>query len=406
MNRQPYGSPPRWWPPKLSPHWVTLSRRWRHRQLRNDQQLVDIKSKGLKHLRDAVTAGHGVLIAPNHSAHYDSAALYAAADEIDQPLYFMTAWQVFAMSSRFERWAMQRLGCFSIDRESTDKTAFKQAVAILKEEPHPLVIFPEGDIYHTTDRVTPFREGAAAIALSAAKGDRPIVVIPCAIRFQYVDDPTEQLHELLTRLEERLYLRPLPASSLQSRIHRFAEAALALKELDYLGRTSQGRLRDRVNTLIETVLTQLESRHGLRSAGRTPPERVKDLRRKVIAQLELATNGNGDQRRYQQLQQDMEDIFFVMQCFSYPGDYLSAEPSIERLAETADKFEEDVLGVDVPTVRGRRKVQIAFGEPIPVVRTAGGRGQTTDLTDQMQQSVQHLLSETAPAAPPNVPQNG
>ena len=393
MNRQPYGSPPRWWPPKLSATFVRLSRRWRHRQLRVKQQLSAISTSGLQHVREAIAAGQGVLIAPNHSAHYDSAALYAALDEIDQPLYFMTAWQVFGMSSWFECWAMQRLGCFSIDRESTDKTAFKQAVSILKEEPHPLVIFPEGDIYHTTDRVTPFREGAAAIALSAAKSDRPIVVIPCGIRFHYVDDPTRELHDLLSRLEARLYLRPNPDARLKDRIHRFAEAALALKELDYLGRTSQGRLRDRVSDLVEAVLAQLESHHDLRPGDRTPPERVKELRRKVIAQLELATGNNGDRGRYEQLQQDMEDIFFVMQCFSYPGDYLVEEPSIERLAETADKFEEDVLGVDVPSIRGRREVKIKFGEPIPVVRASKGRGQTVELTDQMQHSVQYLLDE-------------
>ena len=370
-----------------------MSRKIRRRQLRTKQQIVGISSTGLEHVQEAVASGHGVLIAPNHSAHYDSAALYVAADEISQPLYFMVAWQVFGMASYFDRWAMQRLGCFSIDRESTDKTAFKQAVTILKESPHPLVIFPEGDIYHTTDRVTPFREGAAAIALSAAKGERPISIIPCGIRFKYVDDPTDQLHDLLSQLEERLYLRPHPETNLQVRIHRFAEAALALKELDYLGRTSTGRLRDRINMLIEAVLGQLESRHGLRAGERNAPERVKELRRKVIAQMELVSADNGDRQRYNELQQDMEDIFFVMQCFSYPGDYLSEEPSIERLAETADKFEEDVLGVEVPTVRGKRQVQIEFGKPLSVVRSAKGRGQTTELTLQMQQAVQGLLDQ-------------
>lgn len=393
MNRQPFGSPPRWWPPKLSPLWVKLTRRWRRKQLRVKQQIVDIAAQGFEHVTDAVAAGQGVLITPNHSAHYDSVTLYAAADEVGLPLYFMTAWQVFAASSRFEQWAMQRLGCFSIDREATDKSAFKQAVAILKGEPYPLVIFPEGEIYHTTDRVTPFRDGAAAIALSAAKGERPIVVVPCGIRFSYVDDPTERLHELLSQLEQRIYLRPLPETPLQVRMHRFAEAALALKELDYLGRTSQGRLRDRVRALIEAVLSQLEVRHDLRAAGRTPPERAKQVRRKVIAQLERNALNNGDAQRHQQLQQDMEDVFFVTQCFSYPGDYLHENPSIERLAETADKFEEDVFDVPVPTVRGRRRVDIRCGQPIEVVREQRGRGQTEELTALVQRRVQELLDE-------------
>jgi len=392
MNRQPYGSPPKWWPPKLSPAWVKLSRRWRRRQLRVKQRIVAITCDGAHRLREAVADGCGVLIAPNHSAHYDSAALYAAADEIDQPLYFMTAWQVFAMSSPLERWAMQRLGCFSIDRESNDKNAFKKAVAILKHEPHPLVIFPEGDIYHTTDRVTSFREGAAAIALSAAKGERRIVAVPCGIRFQYVDDPTEELHDLLSRLEQRIYLRPSRGAPLEQRIRRFAEAALALKELDYLGHTSQGRLRDRVRALIEAVLGRLEARHGLRPGDRTPPERAKEVRRRIISRLEDLWAQDGDAASAEQLQQDMEDVFFVMQCFSYPGDYLSDKPSIERLAETADKFEEDVLQVDTPTVRGRRRVHIRFGEPINVERSGQGRRQTVELTAQLQKSVQFLLN--------------
>jgi hypothetical protein len=91
----------------------------------------------------------------------------------------------------------------------------------------------------------------------------------------------------------------------------------------------------------------------------------------------------------------MEDIFFVMQCFSYPGDYLVESPSIERLAETADKFEEDILGVDVPSVRGRRRVQIEFGEPLPVTRGEKSRNQTAELTQTLQQRVQSLVSQMA-----------
>ena len=227
MNRQPYCRPPRAWGPRMSPLWVQLTRGYRWRVLQRKQRIVEIKTHNMQVMRDAVQAGHGVLVTPNHSAHYDSAALYIAADRIDQPLYFLTAWQVFALSSRFEQWAMQRLGCFSIDRESTDRAAFKCAVDILQNKRHPLVIFPEGDIYHTTDIVTPFREGAAAIALSAAKrSQRPLVVIPCAIRFQHVDDPTPALRTAVASMEQRLYLRSHSEQPLVDRVHTLAEAAL------------------------------------------------------------------------------------------------------------------------------------------------------------------------------------
>ena len=95
------------------------------------------------------------------------------------------------------------------------------------------MIFPEGDIYHVSDRVTPFRDGAATIVLSAARrADRTIVVLPCGIKFWYVEDPTEEL------LEQRFCLRTQPNRPLVDRIYRLAEALLALKELDYLSATS------------------------------------------------------------------------------------------------------------------------------------------------------------------------
>ena len=398
MNRQPYGTPPRYWEPKLSPTFVRLSRRRRRKQLRERQLLTEVKATGLDRVVKAIEVGHGVLITPNHSAHYDSAALYLAADQADSPLYFMVAWQVFGMATNFECWAMQRLGCFSIDRESTDRQAFKQAVQILEDEPHPLVIFPEGDIYHTGDRVTPFREGAAAIAITAAKREqRSVVAIPCGIRFTYVDDPSPGLHDLLDRLEDRLHLRQRRDMPLPVRIHRFAEAALALKELDYLGRTSSGKLRERIVALTEAVLTQLEARHTIPVSSRTPPERAKELRRRIIDKVEDDQLRRSQPAAYHQLQQDMEDVFFVIQCFSYPGDYLAEQPSIERMAETLDKFEEDVFGVDVPGVRGRRCVRIEFGEPI-AVPSARQRDGSAELTKTMQSRVQGIIDGLRAAA--------
>lgn len=64
---------------------------------------------------------------------------------------------------------LQQHGCFSVDREGTDMPAFRHAVAILKEKINPLVIFPEGEVYHINERVTPFREGPAAIVLTPSK---------------------------------------------------------------------------------------------------------------------------------------------------------------------------------------------------------------------------------------------
>lgn len=380
----------------MTPAVVRSTRGYRRWQLRSQQKIKKINVTGGEHLADALSAGHGVMLTPNHAAHYDSAALYVAADRLNTPLFYMTAWQVFGMSSKWDQSLMQRMGCFSIDRESADRKAYKQAVQILQNESAPLVIFPEGDIYHITDRVTPFREGAAAVAVSAARrSDRPIAVVPCGIKFWYLDDPTEHLHRLMTRLDERLLLRPEKKWPLEHRIYRFAEALLALKEIEYVGSSRSGQLADRIRRLAQAILTDQECRYGIDNSSKALPDRVKELRRKIITRLDEIKSKKPlkPDEEFIHLSRDMDDLFFVMQLYSYPGDYLTDSPSIERLAETLDKFEEDVLGLEIPTVRGRRRVEIRFGEPFFVPTESNGRGAVNELTEKMQREVQKIVSQ-------------
>ncbi len=126
----------------------------------------------MDHLRTAAGAGQGVMITPNHSGHADPFIMYHVSDEVRRPFYFLTAWQVFQQLGPIGRRMLQHHGCFSIDREGTDLKAFRQATDVLEQGQHPLVVFPEGEVYHINERVTPFRQGAAAIALSAARRGR------------------------------------------------------------------------------------------------------------------------------------------------------------------------------------------------------------------------------------------
>ncbi len=182
MNRAPYQKPPRWWSPKLSRSWICVWKPLRTRRRIRQQRLVDVELRGLEHVRQSVRQGCGVLITPNHSSHADCFALYEASDALGLPFYVMVAWQVFHQGGWFKQLALRHHGCFSVDREGTDFHALRKAREVLQSEPYPLVIFPEGEVYHINDRITPFREGPAAIALLAArKADRPIVCVPCAL---------------------------------------------------------------------------------------------------------------------------------------------------------------------------------------------------------------------------------
>jgi hypothetical protein len=121
--------------------------------------------------------------------------------------------------------------------------------------------------------------------------------------------------------------------------------------------------------------------------GGTVPERVKTLRQHTMNRLAAAAP---DADRLADMQ-NLDDLFRVVQLYSYPGDYVSKNPSVERVAETLDKFEEDVLEAALPAVRGRRNVCVRFGEPLPVERVPGRRDAAAGLTDALEERVQELL---------------
>ena len=357
------------------------------------QRLLDVQVEGHDHLKQAIADGHGILITPNHAGHADPFTMYAVADEVATQFYFMAAWQVFQKASFLKRRVLQHHGVFSVDREGTDLRAFRQSTKILQSHRNPLVIFPEGEVYHINERVTPFREGPAAIAITAAKkADRKVVCVPCAIRYHYVEDPTDALLAVMARLEQEIYWRPRGDLPLHQRIARFAEGALALKELEYLGSTRSGTLRDRIQSLTDAILTQIEKRHGLSSDGSTIPERIKSCRQQAIKQLEKIED---DEAKTREFHDNLDDLFVVVQLFSYPGDYVAEHPKIERIAETIDKFEEDFLDVATATIRGARRAVVRIGEPIPVDPSAGRKAGAPVLTALLEERVQALINESA-----------
>jgi 1-acyl-sn-glycerol-3-phosphate acyltransferase len=382
---------PQVWKPSVNPAMVKFLRPFRDRQRKRQIKISDIEVEGESIVQDRLKKGEGVMIMPNHSSHADPYVIYSAADQVGTALHVMATWHVFDDKSWLARWLLTKHGCFSVDREANDIGAFRLATSILQERPEPLVIFPEGEIYHCNGRVTPFREGAAAIAVAAArKSKRPITCIPCAIRYNYVDDPTESLLTAMSELERSIFWRPKTTEPLEKRIYDFAEALLMVKELEYLKNTESGRLPERIASLREHILADVEQRNEIEVSKKSVPERVKAVRKKIM-EKELANDVS--QEESEQLSHDMEDLFLVVQSFSYPGDYVNDHPSIDRMAETIDKFEEDVLQKTTATIKAERRVRVSFGEPVDVSGDRKVKSQATKITTTIEQRVQEMLDQ-------------
>ena len=152
--------------------------------------------------------GDGVLLAPNHSDRADGLVMLDLADQIGRPMCAMAMHQLFAGSAGLRRWLFPRLGLFPVDREGSDLAAVKAAVEILAAGEHPLLVFPEGEVYHLTDRLTPLREGVAFLAASAArkkKEGNTVWIVPVGLKYRFLDghDPMPAMLGLMDRLEHR-----------------------------------------------------------------------------------------------------------------------------------------------------------------------------------------------------------
>ena len=213
MDRYPYEKPPRWWAPCPNRLWIKFWKPLHRYQQIFQYRVVKIDVQGLEHLSDAVASQCGVLVTPNHAGHADSYLVMDALERLPGDYYVMTAWQVFALMGRAFRLAYRQHGCFSVDRESTDLKAYRQAVDVLARSSNPLVIFPEGEVYHLNDRVKPFRAGTLSIAATAVRrSGRPVACVPCALKYHYLVDPTPELLKVVERIEHKLGVGPGPSS--------------------------------------------------------------------------------------------------------------------------------------------------------------------------------------------------
>jgi len=394
-------------PPRLNRFWFWVGGYYNRYRMSREQRIAEIDAAGMERLGALLEHGDSVLITPNHADHADAYVLYELSRRLKKPFTYMAAYQIF---TGMARWVLPRVGVFSVDREGADLSAFKAAVSLLAEGKHPLVIFPEGEIYRAAERLTPLREGAFAIAAAAARklegSGRKLWIVPAGLCYRFLDghDPLPALRSLMDRLETRFTWRVQADQWLVDRILHYANGILSLKEVEYLGAPSQGSHKERSANLIERILAAIEER---RLKGRKPatvPERVKDLRKACLETLEKEP-ATGNSPAASAARRDLEDLFLVIQIFSYPGDYVRLNPTVERIAETLMKCEEDFLGVDQAPPRAPRRALVRFGEPIDLGERLGGSGQPRSrhlvpaLTAEMETRIQSILDAMPPGRP-------
>jgi hypothetical protein len=123
-----------------------------------------------------------------------------------------------------------------------------------------------------------------------------------------------------------------------------------------------GSLRQRQTNLVNHLLNPLEkewlnSTHEDKSAT----NRIKNLRMRIFPDMSRNELDEAERdRRWRQL----EDTYLAQMVDCYPADYITAFPSVDRILETVEKFEEDLT--EVAQVHGPMRVIVDVDEAIEV----------------------------------------
>ncbi len=401
---KPYVPVPPWrgtlWPRAINlyvPHFL------RHRYGISKVDIV-----GADKLRASIAAGHGVLITPNHCRDEDPFILGMLSRELGQPFFCVASAHLF-MGNKLQAFVLRRCGAFSIYREGMDKQAVQTSIGILETAGRPLVIFPEGHITRTNDRLTPMLEGTSLIARQAAKkrskDNKKVVVHPVATRYSFPFDAHAAAARMLDEIEMRLTWRPSRDLTLLERFRKVGAGLLALKELEYIGQTQEGSIGDRLGNLIDAILKPLETEWVNANHDGHPVARVKRLRSAILPDM---VKGDLDEAEKARRWRQLEDAALAQQLYHYPPGYVTADAPNGRIIETIERFEEDLTGKI--TLHGPVEAKITVGDAIEVSSARENRGEGSDpLMAAIEEQISEMLQipgQVPGQLPGNIPGAG
>lgn len=352
-------------------------------------------------LRASIAGGHGVLVTPNHCRDEDPFILAALASAVGTPFFVVASAHLF-MGNKLQAFLLRRAGAFSIYREGMDKQAVQTSIEILETAERPLVIFPEGHISRTNDRLTPMLEGTALIARQAAKKrakeGKKVVVHPVATRYSFHFDIDAACAKMLDEIEARLTWRPSRELPLHERIKKVGAGLLALKELAYLGHAQEGDIAGRITKLTDAILRPMEAQWTNGNGEGHVVARVKRLRSAILPDM---IKGDLDEAEKSRRWRLLEDADLAQQLYHYPPNYVGDGSSKARMMETIERFEEDLTGK--VTVHGPVEAKVTVGDAIEVSTGREGRGEADPLMLAIETQLRAMLGIASPPASASSP---
>jgi len=379
-------------PPHRGNWWPSFIQTFRlyDRFLRKREGIVSQESRGLENFQLPLERGDGILIAPNHCRYSDPMVLGEPARELQTHLYAMASWHLFN-EGWFDRYALQKMGAFSINREGSDRQSLEMAINLLATAERPLVLYPEGSTNRTNDVLKPLLDGIALIARSAARrraknSSGQVVMLPVAIKYLCKTNINDWANVQLSRMEDRLGWTRVGNLSVLQRTIRLAEGLLSLREIEYLGKSSSGSLSERRDHLIEQMLSQVEQDLDIPSSDDDVLARVSAIRRSAL----IAYTATDRSTEKELLRANVVAAELAQNLSSYPDCYLRPDQTTDtRIVETIQRMQETLYGKADGSIPLHAVVQ--FDQPIVVPPKKAPRGHPDPLVEQLGERLRAML---------------
>lgn len=385
-------------PPHEGNFWPKVLSRFAMRIVRAKYRIDSIDVRGTEKLTPLLENGDGILLAPNHCRMSDALVLQGLSRELARPFFIMASSHLFRGSAML-KWALRRIGAFSVYREGVDRQAIDTATEILSTAKRPLVIFPEGALSHANERLNALMEGVSFIARTAARKlerenetSRRVFVVPVAIRYLFRGDLDAAVNPMLEEIERRLSWRPHSELSHVERIYKIGNALLGLKEIEYLGNPQPGGIDERLQRLIDTLLLPLEEEWLKGRTNESVINRVKELRKAIVPDMIEKDEGTPlPQAELDRRWRQLEDMSLAQSLSLFPKEYVATRASVDRILETVERMVEALSG-EVP-VHGPTSAVISVGEPFAVAAKRDRSAKTDPVLNHLESELTSMLAE-------------
>ncbi len=322
----------------------------------------------------------GVIITPNHSDYADAIVVTELGRRAGRYFNFMCTREVFDTGHGIQGLVLQWLGGFSVNRGGENARCQQVAKDVVKAGRYDLLIFPEGEIYLLNDLVMPLKPGVAILALDVAsenakegRTDRPVTIVPVAIKYRYLEDILPAVKQTVERLETTIFGAPR-SGALYDRISAVGVELLNRKEQEYGLRPDEGGdIYARVEAVRKHLLETLERRYLGRVRDELPFDRARRLIIHILEEM-AHLRDRRDLPEHEKaaavadFERDLTWAQTAARSVSFAEDYLIKQPTPERMTETLAKLEREVYGREAFPPKARRKATMRIGDPIDVRR--------------------------------------